>query len=57
MTQALELLGLAKGTSGDEMTLKSAKIKPIALAVIELFLSEPPPTLIAVTFVYCDYHI
>ena len=34
------LLRLAKGTSRDETTLRSPKIKPVALAVIELCLSE-----------------
>jgi len=32
--------GVPKGTSRDEATLNSKKIKPIALAVIELRLSE-----------------
>jgi len=40
MMQALELLQLAKGTSREEAMLNSAKIKPIALAVIKLHLSE-----------------
>ena len=40
MMQALELLHLVKGTFKDETTLNSAKIKPVALAVIELCLSE-----------------
>ena len=38
--EALELQRLAKGTSLDEVTLNSEQIKPIALAVIELRLSE-----------------
>ena len=40
MIQALELLQLAKGTSLDEATSNSAKIKPIALVVVELHLSK-----------------
>jgi len=32
--------GASKGTSRDEVTSKSTKIKPIALAVIRLCLSE-----------------
>ena len=40
MMQVLELLQLTKGTTQGEATSKSAKIKPIALAVIELHLSE-----------------
>ena len=40
MIQALELLQLAKGTSPDEATSNSAKIKPIALVVVELRLSK-----------------
>jgi len=32
--------GVPKGTSRDEVMLNSEKIKPVALAVIELFLSE-----------------
>ena len=40
MIQALELLQLAKGTSPDEATSNSAKIKPIALVVVELHLSK-----------------
>ena len=40
MMQALELLRLQKDTSRDEATLNSEEIKPIALAVIELRLSE-----------------
>jgi len=38
--QALELQRLAKGTSWDKTTLNSEEIKSIALAVIELRLSE-----------------
>jgi len=38
--QALELLWLAKRTSQDKTTLNNAKIKPVALAVIELYLSK-----------------
>jgi len=38
--RALELLQLAKGTSRDEVTLNTEEIKPIALAIIELHLSE-----------------
>jgi len=33
-------IGAAKGTSPDEVTLNSEEIKPIALVVIELRLSE-----------------
>ena len=40
MMQALELQWLAKGTSLDEATLHGEEIKPIALVVIELRLSE-----------------
>jgi len=40
MMQVLELLRLEKGMSWDEATLNSGKIKPIALVVIELLLSE-----------------
>ena len=40
MMQALELLQLAKGTSPDEMMLNSEEIKPAAIAIIELHLSE-----------------
>ena len=36
----MKLQQLAKGTSWDEVTLNSEEIKPIALAVIELHLSE-----------------
>ena len=32
--------GVPKGTSRDEATLNSGKIKPVALAVIKLCLSE-----------------
>ena len=38
--QALELLRLAKRTSPDEVTLNSKEIKPVAIAIIELRLSE-----------------
>jgi len=38
--QALELLQLAKGMSLDEATLNSEEIKPVAIAIIELRLSE-----------------
>jgi len=38
--QALEPQRLAKSTSRDEATVNSEQIKPIALAVIELCLSE-----------------
>ena len=38
--QALELLRLAKSTSQDETTLNSEEIKPLAIASIELRLSE-----------------
>ena len=40
MMWALELLRLQKGTSRDKATLNSEEIKPIALVVIELYLSE-----------------
>ena len=40
MMQALELLWMAKGTSPDEGTLSSEEIKPVAIAIIELHLSE-----------------
>ena len=40
MIQALELLWLAKSTSWDEAMLNSEEIKPIALTIIELRLSE-----------------
>jgi len=40
MKQALELLRLAKGTSLDERMLNSEEIKPVAIAIIELRLSE-----------------
>ena len=40
MMWALELLWLAKGTSRDEATLNSEEIKPVAVAIIELRLSE-----------------
>ena len=40
MMQALELLWLAKGTPRDEATLNSEEIKPVAIAIIELRLSE-----------------
>ena len=40
MMWALELLQLAKSTSQDEATLISEEIKPIALAVFKLCLSD-----------------
>jgi len=40
MMRVLELQQLAKGTSPDEAMLNSEEIKPIALVVIELRLSE-----------------
>ena len=40
LTQALELLQLAKGTALDEVMLNSEEIKALAIAVIELRLSE-----------------
>jgi len=40
MMQALELLWLAKGTSLDEAMLNSEEIKPVAIAIIKLRLSE-----------------
>jgi len=38
--QAPELLQLTKGTSWDKATSNSTKIKPVALAIVELCLSE-----------------
>ena len=38
--QALELLRSAKSTSPDKATLNSEEIKPVAIAIIELRLSE-----------------
>ena len=38
--QALEMLQLTKSTSPDEATLNSEEIKPVALAIIKLSLSE-----------------
>ena len=40
MMQALELLRLVKGMSPNEATLNSEEIKPLAIASIELRLSE-----------------
>ena len=40
MMWALELLWLAKSRSWDEVTLNSEKIKAVAIAIIELRLSE-----------------
>ena len=40
MMQTLELLGWQKGMSRDKVMLISEKIKPVAIAVIELCLSE-----------------
>jgi len=40
MMQALELLRLAKSTSPGKATLNSEEIKPVAIAIIELRLSE-----------------
>ena len=40
MMQAMELLRLAKSTSPDKATLNSEEIKPVAIAIIELRLSE-----------------
>ena len=40
MMQALELQQLVKGTFRNKEMFNTAKIKPIALAVIELHLSE-----------------
>ena len=40
MIQVLELLGWRKGTSQDEATLVSEEIKPVAITIIELCLSE-----------------
>ena len=40
MMQALELLRLAKDTSPDKVTLNSEEIKPVAIVIIELHLSE-----------------
>jgi len=35
-----ELIGMAKGTSWAEAVLNSKKIKPVALAIVELCKSE-----------------
>ena len=40
MIQALELQQLTKGTPPDEAMLNSEEIKPVAIAIIELHLSE-----------------
>ena len=40
MKNALHVLQYAKGTSRDKAMSNSEKIKPVALAVIELHLSE-----------------
>ena len=40
MMQAMELLQLAKRTSSDEATLYSEESKSVAIAIIELCLSE-----------------
>jgi len=40
MMQAMELCGWRKGTSLDETMLNSEEIKPVAIAIIELRLSE-----------------
>jgi len=40
MMWALELLWLAKGTSRDKVMLNSEEIKPVAIAIIKLHLSE-----------------
>ena len=40
MMQALELLWLVKGMSLDEAMLNSEEIKPVAIAIIKLCLSE-----------------
>ena len=40
MMQVLELLRLAKSTFPDEATLNSEEIKPAAIAIIELRLSD-----------------
>ena len=40
MIQALELLQLAKGKSWDEATSNREETNPVALAIIELRLSE-----------------
>jgi len=40
MMEALELLWLAKGTSQDEAILIIEEIKPVAISIIELHLSE-----------------
>jgi len=40
MIQALKLLWLVKGTPPDEAMLNSEEIKPVAVAIIELCLSE-----------------
>ena len=40
MMQALEMLQWVKTMSWDDATLNSEKIKPVAIAIIELHLSE-----------------
>ena len=40
MYHKLSVLLMAKGTSRDEVTLVSGKIKPVAIVVMELCLSE-----------------
>ena len=40
MMQGMELLWLAKGTSRNEAMLNSEEIKPVALGIIKLHLSE-----------------
>ena len=40
LTQALELLQLAKGTALDEVMLNSEEIKALAIAIVKLCLSE-----------------
>ena len=40
MMQALDCCGWQKGTSPDEATLNSEEIKPVAIAVVKLCLSE-----------------
>ena len=40
MMRALQLLDGQKGTSQDEATLNSGKIKSVALSIVELCLAE-----------------
>ena len=55
MMRALYVLRMSKGTSRDEATLNSEKIKPIALAVIELCLPEGIRQAVKFTF-FLKFH-